>query len=94
MNNYELTAIVRNNDVDSITQKVHDILSKHKATILNEDNWGIKRLAYQIEREKEGFYLFMHIEAPPEAIEKINGEFKLNNDILRVLTVKSGTKSA
>ncbi len=87
MNNYELTVILRNKDVDSLRQKVLDILAKHKATISNEDSWGIKKLAYEIQSEKEGFYILFTLETSPDTISGIIKDFKLNSDILRHLFV-------
>jgi small subunit ribosomal protein S6 len=87
MKNYELTVILRNKDVDSLRQKVLDILSKQKVTISNEDSWGNRKLAYEIQSEKEGFYILFNLEASPDSISKIISDFKLNPDILRYLFV-------
>jgi small subunit ribosomal protein S6 len=92
MKNYELTVILRNKDVDSLRQKVLDILSKQKVTISNEDSWGNKKLAYEIQGEKEGFYILFNLEASPDSISKIISEFKLNPDILRYLFVLPKSK--
>lgn len=88
MNNYELTVIVRNRDTESHKEKVMEILKKHGAVVTKEDHWGIKKLAYEISKEREGFYMFMLVDAPPEAVDKIQKEFGLNADILRYLFVK------
>lgn len=87
MKNYELTVILRNKEADSLRQKVLDILSKQKVTITNEDSWGNKKLAYEIQGEKEGFYILFNLQASPDSISKIISEFKLNPDILRHLFV-------
>ena len=87
MKNYELTVILRNNDAEALRQKVLDILEKQKAKIVKEDSWGLKKLAYEIKSEKEGFYILFNIEASPDSISKIISEFKLNPDILRFLFV-------
>jgi small subunit ribosomal protein S6 len=88
MHQYEFTAILRNKDVDALTEKVKGILTKNGAKILSEDSPGLRKLAYQIGNEAEGFYLFMILEVPSDAIAKINKEFKLNVDILRYLFVR------
>jgi small subunit ribosomal protein S6 len=94
MKNYELTVILRNKDADSLRQKVLDILSKQKVTISNEDSWGNKKLAYEIQGEKEGFYILFNLEASPDSISKIISEFKLNPDILRYLFVLPKSKKS
>ncbi len=88
MNHYELTVIVRNRDTESHKEKVKEILQKHGAIITKEDHWGIKKLAYEISKEREGFYMFMLVDAAPNAVDRIQKEFGLNADILRYLFVR------
>ena len=92
MNNYELTVIVKTQETESLKEKVKDILKKHGAVITKEDHWGIKRLAYEIAREREGYYMFMFVDAEPQAVDKIQKEFRLNADILRYLFIKPEDK--
>jgi len=56
--------------------------------ITKEDHWGIKRLAYEIAKEREGYYMFMLVDSSPQAVDKIQREFRLNADILRYLFIK------
>ena len=88
MNNYELTVILRNKEAESIKEKVLEILNKHKASISSEDSWGVKRLAYDIKGEREGFYILFNLQVSPESISKILSDFKLNIDILRYLFIQ------
>lgn len=88
MNKYELTVIVRNRETEAVKEKVKEILQRNDASITLEDHWGTKKLAYEIDREREAFYMFMNIEANPSAINKIEKEFGLESDILRNLFVK------
>jgi len=88
MNKYELTVILRNQDKDALVTKTKDILGKYGVTIVSEDSWGVKKLAYQIEDEREGFYFFAIVESLPENVEKVIAEFGLNTGFLRNLFVK------
>lgn len=88
MNHYELTVIVRNRETESHKEKVSAILQKHGAVITKEDHWGIKKLAYEISKEREGYYMFMLVDAASEEVDKIQKEFGLNADILRYLFVR------
>ena len=86
---YELTIILRISDsVESVKSKVKEIINKHGVSVISEDSWDIKKLSYQIDNESEGYYLFMTIESPPGAVDKIIKEFRLQNDILRYLFIK------
>lgn len=88
MNTYELTIILRNKDVEHQLERVKELLKKHGTAFLGDNSLGVKRLAYQIDREHEGYYLFMNVEMSPDSVKKITSEFKLNNNILRYLFVK------
>ncbi|MFA5518145.1 MAG: 30S ribosomal protein S6 [Spirochaetota bacterium] len=88
MNKYELTVIVRNRETEATKEKVKEILQKNGASITLEDHWGSKKLSYEIDKEREAFYMFMNVEASPSAINPIEREFGLNSDILRHLFVK------
>ncbi len=89
VNKYELTVILRiNESLESNREKVKAILQKNGANVVSEDVWGNRRLAYMLDGQNDGNYTLMNIEAPPEAIQKITGEFRLNGDILRHLFVR------
>jgi small subunit ribosomal protein S6 len=88
MNRYELTVILQNQNRDVLVTKTKDILEKHGVTVVSEDSWGIKKLAYQIEGDKEGYYFFAIVESLPENVEKVIAEFGLNAGFLRYLFVK------
>jgi small subunit ribosomal protein S6 len=89
VNNYELTVILRVSDaLESNKEKVKSILQKYGVSVASEDQWGVRRLAYMIRTEKDGFYTLFTLEAQPDAIQKITSEFRLNIDILRFLFVR------
>ena len=89
MNSYELTVLLRTMESDSLIVKVKDILQKYNVTIKEEAPWGVKKLAYEIDGEKEAYYFFAIIEAAPESIKTIINDFRLIPDILRYLFVKN-----
>ena len=88
MNRYELTVILRNQEKDALVVKTKEILEKHNAVIEKDESWGTKRLAYQIDGEREGYYFFAIVQSLPEAVKKITTEFGINTGILRSLFVK------
>jgi len=87
MKHYELTVILRNKDLDNLKAKVREILTKNSATITREDPWGVKRLAYLINGEREGYYDFMLVDSEYDAVKKIGNEFNLNPNILRYMFI-------
>ncbi len=89
MNNYELTIILRVSDaLESLKAAVMDILQKYGVVIQSEDEWGMRKLAYLIDKESEAYYKFLNISLSPDSVQKIIKDFRLNTNILRYLFVK------
>ncbi len=90
---YELTLILRNTDIlESLKEQVKKILNKYGVSVISEEAGNVKKMAYPIDDETEGYFFFMLIESPANAVEKIIGEFRLNNDILRYFFIKDSKK--
>lgn len=94
VNSYELVVILRPKESEPLTARVKDILSKHGITIVKDDSMGNKRLAYDIDGERDGHYLVYGIDAAPDTVKKVIADFNLISDILRFLFVKTKMKTA
>jgi len=68
--------------------KFRTILTEGGAEIVHEDNWGLKKLAYPIEKKTTGFYHLIEFKAPGELISKLEIEYKRDERVMRFLTVK------
>ena len=55
---------------------------------MNEEAWGLKKLAYQIEKKTSGFYYLMEFNAEPEVISTIETAFRRDEKVIRFMTVK------
>ena len=71
MNKYELTVVVNAKIEDDVrvatVEKVKEYVARYGGTVTNVDEWGKKRLAYEIQKMKEGFYYFIQFEADATA---------------------------
>ena len=67
---------------------VTDIIKSNGAEVINVEQWGKKRLAYQVKKQKHGIYVLMHYEGDPKVVPELERNFKLSEDILKHLTVK------
>ena len=89
---YETIFIVKTDLGDeALAEKVTwatDILSSNGAEVINVEQWGKKRLAYQVNKQKHGIYVLMHYEGDPKVVPDLERNFKLSEDILKHLTVK------
>jgi small subunit ribosomal protein S6 len=63
--------------------KVEDIIKKHEGKIEKSEKWGKKKLAYEIKKFRDGFFLYLSFETMPQTIKPLSELFKLNNNILR-----------
>ena len=58
------------------------------AEIINEENWGLKKLAYPIQKKSTGFYQLIEFKAEPQVIEKLEINFRRDERVIRFLTFK------
>lgn len=92
MNQYEtvfiLNPVLSEDQVREAADKYLDILKKGGAKIVNTENWGLKKMAYPIEKKKSGFYHFFEFTAPGELIAPLEVELRRDERVMRFLTVK------
>ncbi|MDD3906264.1 MAG: 30S ribosomal protein S6 [Candidatus Omnitrophica bacterium] len=92
MNNYEILFIIRpelkEEELKTATKTITDSVIKNGGTIIKEDNWGKKQLAYPVNKAKEGYYFKLEFTSPAAAIAKLEAGYRLNADILRLMVTK------
>jgi small subunit ribosomal protein S6 len=91
-NRYEtvfiLTPVLSDAQVKEAVQKFIDLLEKNDAKIVHQENWGLKKLAYPIQKKSTGFYQLIEFEANPALVDKLETEYRRDERIMRFLTVK------
>ena len=91
MNQYEtvfiLTPVLSDEQMKEAVEKFKDVLVSTGAEIINEENWGLKKLAYPIEKKSTGFYVLVEFKAAPEAIKTLEIAYRRDERVLRYLTV-------
>lgn len=96
MNKYELAVVVSAKIEDeeraAVVDKCKTLIERFGGTITNVDDWGKKRLAYEIQKMKEGFYYFIQFEAESSAPAEIESRIRIMDNVLRYLVVKNETK--
>lgn len=92
MANYESVLIARQDlgasQVNSIVSTLSDALKKEGGEVIKVDNWGLKNLAYRIKKNRKGHYVLLNITAPAKAIFEYERLMRLNEDIIRYMTIK------
>jgi small subunit ribosomal protein S6 len=88
--NYEtvfiLTPVLSEAQMKDAVDKFRDVLKSTGAEIVNDENWGLKKLAYPISHKSTGFYHLFEFKAEPEAIHKLETEYRRDEKIMRFLT--------
>ena len=92
MNYYEKIFILDPNIDDSaveeITGKIKDIIIKHGGEILKADNWGRRKLAYELNKHQKGNYTLLLFKAPPQVILEIEKLCKVLDSVIKFMIVK------
>ena len=92
MNKYELTVVVNAKIEDDVrvatVEKVKEYVARYGGTVTNVDEWGKKRLAYEIQKMKEGFYYFIQFEADVTAPAEIERHVRIMENVIRYLCVR------
>lgn len=89
---YELVTIVRpdvpTNQVETVNQKITDLVTKHEGKVVKTETWGLRTLAYRINKHKKGYYTMLALDMPGAAVAPLEQQMKLNEDIIRFHTIK------
>ena len=92
MNQYEtvfiLNPVLSEAQIEEAVQKYIDLIKSQKGSISNQENWGLKKLAYPIENKKSGFYHLFEFVASSDAVPALEVEFRRDERVMRYLTVK------
>lgn len=91
MASYETVFIVRpslpDDDVEKVGEKIKGVITRHGGSILRVENWGKKKLAYEVRREKRGTYVLLHFSADGKAVGELERAYRLDESIIKFITV-------
>ena len=92
MNKYELAVVVSAKIEDEeraqIVEKCKALVERFGGTITEVDEWGKKRLAYEIQKMKEGYYYFIQFDAETSAPAEIESRVRIMDNVIRYLVVR------
>ena len=77
--------------VDQLIAKVKETIGVHKGSMISEDRWGRRRLAYPIEHFRDGTYVQVNFRSAPQALRELERNIKLAEDVLRYMLIRQGT---
>ena len=92
MNKYESVLIARQDlgasQVNTLVDELKNVISAQGGEVVRVDNWGLKNLAYRIKKNRKGHYVLMNISAPASAVAEYERVMRVNEDIIRYMTVR------
>ena len=92
MNHYEtvfiLTPVLSDVQMKEAVEKFTKVLTDNGATIVNEELWGLRKLAYPIDKKSTGFYTLVEFDGEPTIVKKLEIAFRRDERVLRFLTFR------
>jgi small subunit ribosomal protein S6 len=82
-----VTPVLSDEQMMETVQKFKKILTDNGAKVVHEDNWGLRKLAYPIQKKNTGFYYLIEYKAEGTLINKLETEFRRDERVMRFLTV-------
>ena len=92
MNQYEtvfiLTPVLSDEQMEETVAKFKSLLTDNGEEILNEEPWGLKKMAYAIQKKSTGFYCLLEFKAEPTIVKKLETGYRRDEKVIRYITVK------
>lgn len=93
MARYESIFILRSSlgdeEAEAVIEKMKSVLTKHGATIVKAENWGKKKLAYEIKHDRRGTYILLQFESTQEnVVSELERLYRLEDSVIKFLTVR------
>jgi len=92
MNKYEtvfiLTPVLSDDQMKETVEKFKTVLTDNGGNIENEENWGLRKLAYPIENKNTGFYTLIEFEGEPTIVDKLETAYRRDEKVIRFLTFR------
>lgn len=92
MRKYETTFIINPEleeaMITEVIDKVQEIITATNGEIVNVDNWGVKRLAYEIEKRRSGFYSCIQFNGETNTIDELKRNFRIMDNLMKYIIIR------
>ena len=92
MPNYESVFIARQDitaaQVEGLVETFEKVIMDAGGSVPKKESWGLRTLAYKIKKNRKGHYTLMNIDAPADAIHEMERQMRINEDVLRYITLR------
>lgn len=92
MKDYEVLYIIRpdleEDALKAAVEKFSEVINNNGGQDLKVDEWGKRRLAYEVKKFNEGYYVLMNFQGEPRTVDELERLMKISDDVIRFLTTK------
>ncbi len=92
MNYYENTVIIEptlsEDDIEAVSEKIKKVITDGGGEILKEERWGKRKLAYELNKRTQGYYILYTFKAPPAVISKLENFFLVYDPVFKFMVIK------
>ena len=74
--------------VDTLTEEAGKIIADNGGKVVETENWGLKSMAYKIQKNRKAHYVMMRLDTPPAAVAELERQTRINEDIVRYMTIR------
>ena len=89
---YVVNPVLEEEQYKEAVEKVNKLFTDNGAEIEEVDEWGLRKLAYEIDKKNSGYYVNMYLTAPVEAIAVVERALRIDDHFMRYLTLKYDAK--
>jgi small subunit ribosomal protein S6 len=96
MNQYEIAVLYHPDleiDLEKATGKVEKIFTDNGGKVVNQDNWGKRKLAYPIKKNEHAVYVFYTVEFPAQSVRKVEATLNITDEVIRFLITRPDLKA-
>lgn len=74
--------------VEALTEEMANIITTGGGTVSKKEFWGLRQIAYRVKKNRKAHYVLMNLDAPSAAVKEMERQMSINEDVLRVMTVR------
>lgn len=89
---YIVNAVLSEEQIKAVVERINGLIKENGGDVKEVNEWGSRRLAYPINKKRNGYYVNMYMDAPGEFIVKLERALEIDDDILRYMTLRMDAK--
>ena len=74
--------------IDTLAENATNILSENGGKVVKTETWGLKSLAYKIQKNRKAHFVMLEVDAPPAALAELERQTRINEDVIRFMTIR------